>query len=122
MSTKAQLIHFERHGWVMQEKVFSASQATAFIPVAHPQAYLAIRHIDAHVGRDPIFLDWIGNTALLEANAQLMGAELHHEGCHAMISSPHPDRTIQASMLRNQDAWGWHRGLRPKWGTHPPRL
>lgn len=130
MLTNDQLLHFEIHGWVLQENVFTAQQiagfrqaleqqATAFLPQAHPQEDAAIRHIDAHVGRDPIFLEWIGNSALLEANSQLMGADLHHEGCHAMISTPHPDRASQLSTLRNPDGWGWHRGLRPKWGVHP---
>lgn len=130
MLTPDQIIHFERHGWVLQEKVFTTEQIAAFrlaldrqdagfIPVGHSADDGPIRNIDAHIGRDPVFLEWIGNVALLEANRQLMGAELHHEGCHAMISSPHPDRLAKCRELKNPEHWGWHRGIRPKWGAHP---
>ena len=130
MLTRMQISHFERHGWVIQEDVFDAiqvgafrealdRQADTFEPVSHPKEDDAARHIDCHVGRDPLFMEWIGSTALLEANGQLMGATLHHEGCHAMVSSPHPDRQARRDQLRDPGTWGWHRGFRPKWGNHP---
>jgi len=133
MLSNDQIIHFERHGWVLEENVFTTEQtaafrqalerqAEAFLPLAHPSEDPAIRHIDAHVGRDPVFLEWIGNADLLQANRQLMGAELHHEGCHAMISSPHPERRSKSHELTDPAQWGWHRGMRPKWGTHPHDL
>lgn len=47
-----------------------------------------------------------------------MGAEIKCETHHAMIKRLHPDRHSRYNELCNPDTMGWHRGLRPKWGTY----
>jgi len=122
-----QLLHFAEHGWVLEEAVLDAGQVEAYRtalerqatdlgPIVHRDTE-EITNIDCMVNCDPIFRDWILLPQVLEANRQLMGAEIKYETCHAMIKRPHPERTGRREKLRNPDGMGWHRGLRPKWGT-----
>ncbi|CAN5585148.1 hypothetical protein BH10CHL1_BH10CHL1_14770 [soil metagenome] len=123
-----QLRHFAEHGWVLEENVLNQAQIEAYKaamerhaqyvrPVAHTDND-EILNLDCMVNSDPIFREWIMIPHVLEANRQLMGAEIKYETCHAMIKRPHPDRQRRYSELRNPDTMGWHRGLRPKWGTY----
>jgi hypothetical protein len=60
---------------------------------------------------------------------QPLGARLRLAHTHAHIKVPHPERHTRATELADfggKFAIGWHRELRPKWGTFPhdmdPRL
>ena len=119
--------HFSEHGWVLEENVLDADQIEAYKaglerqsqyvrPLAHDDDD-EIVHIDCMVNGDPIFREWLMIPEVLEANRQLMGAEIKYETCHAMIKRPHPERNAKREALRDPDEMGWHRGLRPKWGT-----
>ena len=68
-----------------------------------------ILHVDCMVNGDPLFRDWIMIPQVLEANRQLMGAEIKYETCHAMIKRPHPQRHTDRDALRDPDKMGWHR-------------
>ena len=127
MLTYEQLRHFADHGWVLEEDVFKQEQIDAYIvalarqaramqPVTHTDDD-EITNIDCMVNCDPIFRVRIMLPKVLEANRQLMGAEIKYEGCQAMIKRPHPDRHSHHNKLRNPNTVGWHRGLRPKWAT-----
>jgi hypothetical protein len=90
------------------------------------QPQLALTVVDNLVLYDDLFLQWYRLPGILDANRQLVGAHLHLNHEHADIKVPHPDRHTQAKELADPDGMGWHRGLRPKWGTFPhdtdPRL
>ncbi len=127
MLTYEQLHHFAEHGWVLEEDALSLEQIDAYKaalerqaqytrPVAHADDDEII-NIDCMVNCDPIFREWIMIPRVLEANRQLMGAEIKYETCHAMIKRPHPQRHTRYAALRDPDNMSWHRGLRPKWGT-----
>ena len=129
MLTHEQLLHFSEHGWVLEENVLDDGQVSAYKTALEKQADALkpvlhrddeeIANIDCMVNGDPIFRDWITIPQVLDANRQLMGAEIKYETCHAMIKRPHPDRNSRGHELRNPETAAWHRGLRPKWGTFP---
>ena len=129
MLSHDQLRHFADHGWVLEENVLSPDQIEAYKAALERQSHYVrplahkdddeIVHVDCMVNGDPIFREWLMIPQVLEANRQLMGAEIKYETCHAMIKRPHPDRRTQHDPLRDPDKMGWHRGLRPKWGTFP---
>ena len=136
MLSHDQQLHFSEHGWVLESNVLNNEQVGAykraldrqagdFNPALHTDND-EIANIDCMVIGDPIFREWIMIPQVLEANRQLMGAEIRYENCHAMIKRPHPDRETRQEELRDPDQSKWHRGLRPKWGTFPhdsdPRL
>ena len=129
MLTYEQLRHFAEHGWVLEENVLSPEQIEAYKtglerqsqyvrPLAHEDND-EIVHIDCMVNGDPLFREWLMIPQVLEANRQLMGAEIKYETCHAMIKRPHTERHTQHDPLRDPEKMGWHRGMRPKWGTFP---
>ena len=71
------------------------------------------------VNGDPLFREWLMIPQVLEANRQLMGAEIKYGDmpCHDQTAphrAPHPARPLARS-----GKMGWHRGMRPKWGTFP---
>lgn len=127
MLTYEQVRHFAGHGWVLEEEVLNEEQigdytaalelqARYMRPAAHTDSD-EITNIDCMVNCGPIFREWIMIPQVLEANRQLMGAEIKYETCHAMIKHPHPDRHSRRDKLRDPGTMRWHRGLRPKWGT-----
>ena len=64
------------------------------------------------------FRQWLVHPNILPVLKQLIGAPPTFECCHAMIKSPHvhrhdPER--REEMLDHAN-FGWHRGIRPKWG------
>jgi hypothetical protein len=128
MLSHEQLLHFAEHGWVLEEDVFEESQIDAYKDglermaeefEAAPSGSGDIVGVTAMVNYERIFRDWIMTPNILEANRQLMGAEIKYECCHATIKSPHPDRETERDQLRDPERMSWHRGLRPKWGVVP---
>ena len=129
MLTYDGLLHFSEHGWVLEEDVLNTKQIESYKSALDKQAqYLRaifhtdddeITNIDCMVNFDPIFREWIMIPQVLEANRQLMGAQIKYEVSHAMIKKPHPDRRSRREELTDPDKMGWHRGLRPKWGVFP---
>ena len=127
MLTHQQLRHFAQHGWVLEEAVLDGEQVEVYRAALERQAAdmqpfvhsdtEEITNIDCMVNCDPLFRDWIVLPQVMEANRQLMGAEIKYETCHAMIKQPHPERALRQEELRDPDVMSWHRGLRPKWGT-----
>ena len=128
MLSHQQLCHFAEHGWVLEENVLSPEQIEAYKAALERQARYTrplahsdddeIINIDCMVNGDPLFRDWIMMPQVLEANRQLMGAEIKYETCHTMIKRPHPQRHTDPESLRHPDKMGWRRGMRPKWGTY----
>ncbi|MYH62999.1 MAG: hypothetical protein F4148_15010, partial [Caldilineaceae bacterium SB0675_bin_29] len=100
MLTHDQLRHFSDHGWVLEENVLSPEQIEAYKAALERQSHYVrplahddddeIVHIDCMVNGDPVFREWLMIPQVLEANRQLMGAEIKYETCHAMIKRPHP--------------------------------
>lgn len=123
-----QLIHFAKHGWVLEENVLNQERVeqfkrgldrlTAELKPDHRNTE-DITNVFALVNYDQMFRDWIMIPEVLDANRQLMGCEIKYECCHAMIKTPHPDRKTKRDVFRDRDKMHWHRGLRPKWGTFP---
>ena len=128
MLTDAQLYHFAVHGWVLQEDVFSPEEVDAFKcgldhlyerKVSTMKDSEDIKNINNMVNYDPIYRDWIMSPKILPVLKQLLGTPPRFECCHAMIKSPHPDRTKRRDELRDAEKMGWHRGIRPKYGIVP---
>jgi hypothetical protein len=126
-----QLRHFAEHGWVIQEDAFTAEECALFrqaldrldareyCPGPHSWDGGDIHNIDNQINSgEEIFLDWITHPHILPVLWQLLGAPPTFEGCHAMIKHPHPLRhdRAEAAKLADPETFGWHRGMRPKWG------
>lgn len=127
MLTRDQLLYFAEHGWVLEEDIIDPDQVEQYkrglekqsdIPDPSHKDTEDIKNLTAMVNHDQIFRDWIMIPQVLDANRQLMGCEIKYECCHAMIKAPHPDRETKGDELRDPDKLGWHRGIRPKWGTY----
>ncbi len=129
-----QLLHFAEHGWVIMENVLDAEQCAAYrvaldravqSRVTDVSANGELTVIDNIVLYDDIFVDWFTLPGILESNRQLLGAQLKFQGVNAHIKRPHPERHNGRNLM-DPDTFGWHRGLRPKWGNHlhdtDPRL
>eukprot|EP01051_Picozoa_sp_SAG22_P004382 SAG22_NODE_233_length_14378_cov_86.382100_3_plen_286_part_00 len=131
------LQHFAEHGWVLQENAFAPKEcadfrsaldrlgAANFCPGPHrdvddPSSPSAgIHNVDNMINSDEqIFRDWIVHPHILPVIKQLTGVPPTFECCHAMIKQPHPDRHDPArrAELLNPENFGWHRGIRPKYG------
>ena len=130
MLTHEQLTHFAEHGWVLEENVLSQEQVEAYKAALERQSHYArpishedddeIVHIDCMVNGDPIFREWLMIPQVLEANRQLMGAEVKYETCHAMIKRPHPDRRRPADRVTEPRQDGLASRLAPQVGHLPP--
>lgn len=127
MLSRDQLLHFAEHGWVLEEDVLTVEQIEAYKQGLDEQSTLYkakdedtedITNITSMVNFDQLFRDWIMIPQVLEANRQLMGCEIKLECCHAMIKIPHPDRVKKREEFLDPMKHGWHRGIRPKWGTY----
>ena len=57
-------------------------------------------------------------TAAQPVLKQLLGVPPSFECCHAMVKHPHPQRhdPERRAALLDPANFGWHRGMRPKWG------
>ncbi len=138
MLTFEKLLHFSEHGWVLLPGVFNGEQVAAYKAglerlsrtrrAVEPGNDPELTVVDNMVMHDPLFLEWFRTPRILEANKQILGAQLRFQGVNAHIKRPHPDRNTRAAaaQLCDPDTLGWHRGLRPKWGNFPhdddPRL
>ncbi len=135
MLDRAQLEHFADHGWVLVEDVFDDARCAAFRAGLDRMARTR-RHgqpgdpettvLEHAVFDDPLFLEWLREPAIIEANRQCLEGEARFQGDNAFIKQPHPDRATRAAELSDPERWGWHRGQRPKHGTfvadEDPRL
>jgi len=134
MLTRDQLEFFADHGWIVLDDVFDAARCAAFragldrmaATRRHSGGSCAQTVVVTHaVFDDPLFLAWLREPRILEANAQIIGDRLRFQGDNAFIRVPHPDRATRRDELMDPDTWGWHRGLRPRQGNHAhddPRL
>ena len=130
MLTIEQHRHFTEHGWVLLNGVLSGQLCRDYMraidrvartrrmvpvfPMGDDTVQLENLPLD-----DDIFVDWLRLPGLLSINRQLMGADLRVQGVSAQIKSPHPERQSRRQELRDLDAIGWHRALRPRWGHTP---
>ena len=129
MLTYEQQRHFADHGWLLLANVLDEDQCRAYI-AALDHCTRTRRSESADTGGevmcfgnlelvDEIFIEWLRLPRILAANRQLLGTHLRFWGTSAHIKPPHPDRATRAEELMDPDRWGWHRALRPKWGTFP---
>ena len=131
MLTHDQLKHFAERGWILLEGVLNREQVEAYKgkldaarityrPRQHTAGPPELTYVDRLVVIDPLFRDLLTLPAILEANKQLAGAALTLKTSWGMITKPHPDRHTRAEEFLDPDRQGgWHRGMRPKWGTFP---
>ena len=125
MLSYEQLKHFARHGWAIKEGVFDDAfmdeclQAMDETGAAYParikddEKTFMMGIINHH----PLFRNCFLNPTLLEDARQLMGADLRHRASWMIIKKPHPERRQNRHELLNPAKLGWHRDMRPKWGT-----
>lgn len=130
MLSHDQLKHFAEHGWILLERVLNQGQieaykrkmdacAATYRPRQHTNKDSVLRYVEPLVVLDPLFRDWLTLPGVLEADKQLAGAALTLKNSFGIITQPHPDRHTRAKELLDPAAGGWHRGMRPKWGTFP---
>ncbi|MDP6358880.1 MAG: phytanoyl-CoA dioxygenase family protein [Planctomycetota bacterium] len=128
MLSDAELYHFAVHGWVLQENVFTAGECEAFKTALDIMEEREdgkdqkkdsddIRNLVNMVNYDPVFREWIMHPNILPVIKQLLGTPPRFECCHAMIKLPHPERKERREELSDPSKMGWHRGIRPKYGT-----
>jgi hypothetical protein len=119
--------HFSQHGWLLQRAVFSADECARYRDELDELVRHRLHDPDSTPGKmvlanqifhHQVFLDWFQKTAIVEANGQLLGTGLRYQGANAHIRQPDPTRLDSAATLRQVDLYGWHRGMRPKFGTH----
>ncbi|HYE05591.1 MAG TPA: hypothetical protein VEL07_08665, partial [Planctomycetota bacterium] len=118
MLTRDQLEFFADHGWIVLDDVFDAARCAAFragldrmaATRRHSGGSCAQTVVVTHaVFDDPLFLAWLREPRILEANAQIIGDRLRFQGDNAFIRVPHPDRATRRDELMDPDTWGWHR-------------
>ena len=125
MLTREQLLHFAEHGWIIKEKVFDESFLSECRRVMDDTAAaMPARRTDEdkvmHLGllnHHPFFRDCLLNPTLIEDARQLTGTELRHRATWMIIKRPHPERHRNRDGLVDPENLGWHRDMRPKWGT-----
>jgi len=127
MLTHSQLLHFSQHGWVLIPQAFHSSQVEAYKQgldrlsrtrrAYEPGDDVELIVVDNMVIHDSLFMEWFENTRVIQANKQILGAQLRFQGVNAHIKRPHPERHLRAEELSDPDTFNWHRGLRPKWGN-----
>lgn len=125
MLTHAQLTNFSERGWVIQEEVFDdsfmdACQVAMDELAATQPADKQVEDFDLRYGlinHKQIFRDCFLNPTIIEACKQLMGTELRHRFTWMIIKAPHPERHKDRKALMDIETLGWHRDMRPKWGT-----
>jgi len=125
MLTREQLGHFANHGWVIRKRVFGAEfidtcrrvmDETAATQPAHHADDETVTILGL-VNHHELYRDLLLHPMLLENSRQLMGTDLTHRIAWMIIKKPHPERHQKRNDLTNPKNLGWHRDMRPKWGT-----
>ena len=125
MLTQQQRRHFSERGWVVQEGVFddacmdacrTAMDELAATEPANSQA-VDLKSYFCLINHRQIFRDCFLHPTIIEDCRQLMGTELRHRFTWMIIKEPHPERHQDRQALMDFDKMGWHRDMRPKWGT-----
>ena len=127
MLSQHDLLHFSQRGWVLIPQAFDVCEVTAYKAGLdrlsqtrrsyEPGDDIEITILDNMVIHDASFMQWFENARVIEANKQLLGAQLRFQGVNAHIKRPDLDRNTRAAQLSDPETFGWHRGLRPKWGN-----
>ena len=120
--------HFSEHGWVLVPAVLPPAECVRLIAIidrlAASRVGLGVFPITPDTVQldnlpllDGAFLDWLAWPGLLAAARRLMESDLRLQGMIAHRKQPHPERHGEAAArLRDPVGFGWHRGLRPRWG------
>jgi ectoine hydroxylase-related dioxygenase (phytanoyl-CoA dioxygenase family) len=130
MLSRDQLVHFAEHGWVLIEGVLDDAQCAAYVdaveraaerrrPIDPKDRREEFTRIDNAISCDHLFVDWLRNQGILDANRQILGTQIRCTESFAHRTRPHPDRSERRAELMDPAGWGWHRGFRPKWAIFP---